>query len=89
MPEAKPKQVVTDGIFSIGEWDDALSYSIADKYNIYLKADSEILYIGLKSAKPIGECVCEIRITSNEKERPLSRQHTLKKMRCIAIGSFI
>jgi hypothetical protein len=68
VPEGEGKQVATDGIFSIGEWNDALSYSIADNYDIYLKADSEILYIGLKSAVRIGELVCEIRITSNEKE---------------------
>jgi hypothetical protein len=68
VPAGKGKQVVTDGIFSTGEWDDALSYSVADNYNIYLKADSEILYIGLKSAEPIGECISEIRITSNEKD---------------------
>jgi len=68
VPEGKGKQVVTDGMFSSGEWDDALSYPIADNYNIYFKADSEILYVGLKSTKPIGELVCEIRITSNEKE---------------------
>jgi hypothetical protein len=68
VPEGKGKQVVTDGIFSNGEWGDALSYAVADSYDIYLKADSESLYIGLKSATPIGECVCEIRITSNEKE---------------------
>ena len=68
VPEVKGRQVVADGIFSIGEWDDALSYSIADNYDIYLKADSEILYVGLKSAEPIGECISEIRITSDEKE---------------------
>jgi hypothetical protein len=68
VPEGEGEQVVSDGIFSIWEWDDALSYPIADNYDIYFKADSEILYIGLKSAKQIGELVCEIRITSNEKE---------------------
>jgi len=68
VPEGKGRQVITDGIFSIGEWDDALIYFIAENYNIYLKADTEIIYIGLKSAKQIGALVCEIRITSNEKE---------------------
>lgn len=68
VPEGKGKQVLTDGRFSNEEWDDALSYPIAGDYNIYFKADSEILYIGLKSDKRIGELVCEIRITSNEKK---------------------
>jgi hypothetical protein len=68
VPEGKGEHVVTDGYFSVGEWEDALRYSVADNYDIYLKADSEFLYIGLKSAKPIGELVCESRITSDEKK---------------------
>jgi hypothetical protein len=68
VPERKDTQVATDGIFSTGEWDDALHYSVAENYSIFLKADTEILYIGLKSARPIGELICEIRITSNEED---------------------
>lgn len=63
VPEGDGRQVIIDGMFSVGEWDNALMYSMADNYNIYIKADTEALYIGLKSAKLIGELVCEIRIT--------------------------
>jgi len=68
VPEVKDKQVVTDGLFSNCEWDDALDFLVKDNYTIYLMADSDILYIGLGFPKPMGVCVCEIRITSNEKE---------------------
>jgi len=68
VPEGNGKQVTSDGVFSKGEWDDALKYTIADNFDIYMKADSEILYIGLKSAEPISQFGCEIRITSDEKE---------------------
>lgn len=68
IPEGNCNQVNSDGIFSKGEWDDALYYPVADNYNIYLKADSEILCIGLKSAEPIIQFLCEIRITSDENE---------------------
>ena len=68
VPFGMIKQVIADGMFTNGEWEDALNYSIAENYEIYFKADTEILCIGLKSVLPIGECVCEIRITSDEKE---------------------
>lgn len=66
VPEGK--QVVIDGIFSKDEWDDALRLSISENYDIYLKVNSGNLFIGLKSAKPIGMLLTEIYITSNEKE---------------------
>lgn len=66
--ERKGTQITTDGKFNKGEWDEALYISNKDNYGIYLKADAEFLYIGLKSAQQIGELVCEIRITSNNKE---------------------
>jgi len=68
VPEVKGSHIVTDGIFSVEEWENALNIFTADIYNIYVKADREILYVGLRADKPIGECVCEIRITSDEKE---------------------
>ena len=68
VPEVKSKQIITDGMFDQGEWDGALCYSVAENYDFYIMADSEILYIGLKSAKPVGELVCEVRITSDDKQ---------------------
>jgi len=66
VPRGNP--IVIDGIFSKGEWDDALKLPISENYHIYLKVYSDTLAIGLKSAKPIGMLLTEIYITSNEKE---------------------
>jgi len=37
VPEGKGRQVIIDGVFSKGEWDDALRYSIMDGGLIYQK----------------------------------------------------
>lgn len=68
VPEGKSHQIVIDGIFSTGEWDDALKFPISEQFEIYLIVDSGILFIGLKSAKPLGMAVSEIYITSNDNE---------------------
>ena len=68
VPEGKSHQIVIDGIFSTGEWDDALKFPISKQFDIYLMVDSGILFIGLKSAKPLGMAVSEIYITSNDNE---------------------
>ena len=65
VPECK-EDVEINGQFEKGEWEDAYNISVADNYNIYIKADKDALYIGLKSPKPIGEFVNEIRITEND-----------------------
>lgn len=66
IPEGKP--IIVDGMFSKGEWDDALKLLISEDYNLYLKVVSGSLCVGLKSPKPIGMLLTEIYITSNEKE---------------------
>ncbi len=68
VPEGKSNQIVIDGIFSAGEWDDALKFPISEQFDLYLMVDSGILFIGLKSAKPLGMAVSEIYITSNDNE---------------------
>ena len=68
VPEVYDNHVVIDGLFSKGEWDDALRFSITDNFDICLKANSGNLYIGLKSTKPIGVLVSELWITSNDKD---------------------
>lgn len=68
VPEGKGNPVSIDGIFSKGEWDDALKVSISESYDIYLKVGSGNLFIGLKAAKPIGMLLSEIYITSNDRE---------------------
>ncbi len=62
------RQIVVDGKFHDNEWIDAIQFAQADNYNILFKADDEVLAVGLKFPKPMGELVCEIRITSDDQE---------------------
>jgi hypothetical protein len=62
------QHVVIDGDFSRGEWDDALSFPISSGYDIYVKADSQVVSIGIRSPVPVVIGVCEIRVTENNKD---------------------
>ena len=68
VPTGKSNQIVIDGIFSTGEWDDALKFPINEQFYIYLMVDSGTLFIGLKSEKSLGMAVSEIYITSSDNE---------------------
>ena len=68
VPAGNGDKIVSDGIFSKGEWSGAHIVSIAEDFNLYIIAYSGNLYIGLKSAELIGVMVSEIYFTSNEKE---------------------
>lgn len=68
VPEVSDNHVVIDGSFSKGEWDDALRFPVTESFVICLKANSGFLYIGLKSAKPVGVLVSELWITSNDRD---------------------
>ncbi len=68
VPEGSGSRIILDGIFSKGEWDDALQYPITDHYTIYLKADPEVLLIGLKSANPSVCQVTDLWITPDDRE---------------------
>jgi len=41
VPAGPDTHIATDGVFSTGEWDGALSCPVGDDYRIYLKASSE------------------------------------------------
>jgi hypothetical protein len=68
VPEVHDNHVVIDGLFSKGEWDDAVRFPISEHFDICLKSNSGDLFIGLKSAKPVGVVVSELWITSNDKD---------------------
>ena len=68
VPQGKGQQVVIDGKFSKGEWEDAVSFPVAAGFDLHVKADSQALYIGLKSAAPSAVIGCEIRYTENDKD---------------------
>ncbi|MBN2089101.1 PD40 domain-containing protein [candidate division KSB1 bacterium] len=68
VPNGDCQLIITDGKFNDGEWKDAIELLLSDDYHIYLKADDQVLAVGLKFPKPMGELVCEIRITADDKE---------------------
>jgi hypothetical protein len=68
VPAGRGDQIVINGIFSKGEWDDALKIPMSGRFDIYLVVDSGTLFIGMKSAEPLGMVVSEIYITSKENE---------------------
>jgi hypothetical protein len=68
VPRGKGDQLVIDGKFTNGEWDDALSFPVSENWRVCLKVDSQALYIGLKAAEPVAIGVSEIRFTENGKD---------------------
>jgi hypothetical protein len=67
VPAGDGHKNVTDGTFSEGEWDKALIFSISPNYEIWLMADSDNLYIGLRSIKSVRKLVSDFWIVSDEK----------------------
>jgi len=41
VPAGPDTHIATDGVFSTGEWDGALSYPVGDDHRIYVKPSSE------------------------------------------------
>jgi hypothetical protein len=67
VPAGDGHNIVTDGTFSEGEWDGALKFSISSNYEIWLLANSENLFIGLRSIRPVRKLVSDFWIVSDEK----------------------
>ncbi|UCC45505.1 MAG: hypothetical protein JSU65_06190 [Candidatus Zixiibacteriota bacterium] len=68
VPYGEGQQIVIDGMISEGEWEDALTFPISEAYDVCLKADSQMLYVAVKSPTLVVIGVCEIRMTENEKD---------------------
>lgn len=68
IPIIKNRKVLTDGIFSTGEWVEAKTYMLKNGYSLLFMADQDYLYTALKFPEPMGECVMELRITPDGKE---------------------
>lgn len=68
IPKNNCQQISADGNFNNYEWSNAIELPQPDNYTVYLKADDDILAVGLVFPKPMGELVCEIRFTSDDKE---------------------
>jgi len=68
IPRNNCQQISVDGNFDNYEWSNAIELSQPENYTIFLKADDDIFAVGLIFPKPMGELVCEIRITTDDKE---------------------
>ncbi len=51
VPQGNGVPVITDGVFTPGEWDDALRLPIADDVTIFLKEYRGVVFLGLRGVK--------------------------------------
>ena len=69
VPGVKAARVVTDGMFSPGEWDAAFRQPLGGNFEVYLLADSENLYIGFKFLKDVeASFLSEVYVATSDKE---------------------
>lgn len=54
VPRGDGTPVITDGIFTSGEWDDALKVPAADGLTLYLKEHRGVVFVGVRSREPNG-----------------------------------
>jgi hypothetical protein len=48
VPESNGAPVITDGIFSAGEWDDALRIALSETVELYLKHYRGVVFVGVR-----------------------------------------
>jgi len=54
VPEGNGAPVITDGIFSPGEWDDALRIALSETVTLYLKDYRGVVFIGVRGQGAAG-----------------------------------
>ena len=54
VPEGNGVPVITDGLFSPGEWDDTLRLALTASVQLYLKQYRGVVFIGLRGSGPPG-----------------------------------
>jgi hypothetical protein len=54
VPEGNGAPVITDGLFSPGEWDDAAPVALAASIQLYLKQYRGVVFLGLRGSGPPG-----------------------------------
>jgi hypothetical protein len=52
MPEGNGAPVITDGIFTPGEWDDALRIAVTETVTLHLKHFRDVVFIGVRGRAP-------------------------------------
>ncbi len=54
VPEGDGSPVITDGLFSPGEWDDALRLPLGETVTLHLKQYRRVVFIGVRGQGPLG-----------------------------------
>jgi hypothetical protein len=52
VPEGNGTPVITDGVFSPGEWDDALSIALSEAVSLHLKSYRGVVFVGVRGKGP-------------------------------------
>ncbi|MFZ2492788.1 MAG: ankyrin repeat domain-containing protein, partial [Thermoanaerobaculia bacterium] len=54
--------VITDGMFSAGEWDDALRIAMSDTVSLHLKEHGGVVFIGVRGSAPLSVGPCDLSL---------------------------
>ena len=84
VPEGDGARVLTDGIFSPGEWDDALTIDLRPGIQLLLKRNAGFVFIGVRYSpftlsvidlfiSPDGEAIHQLHVSAQMGERLLTR----------------
>lgn len=67
VPAAKTGQVIVDGTFSPGEWEGAFRQPLGNKFELYVLADSESLYVGFRYLEDVESTpLSEVYVAMND-----------------------
>jgi hypothetical protein len=92
VPEGNGKPILTDGIFSPGEWDDALKIPVKPNIELLLKKSAGFVFIGIRYIpfslsvvdlfiSPDGKAICHLHVSAQIGERLLDDEANTSGMR--------
>ena len=62
IPQGNGDPVITDGIFTPGEWDDALRIPVTNTVTLHLKRLRDVIFVGVRGQGPTGVGPSELSI---------------------------
>jgi hypothetical protein len=66
VPAGDGSPVITDGTFTAGEWDDALTLVVNDGVTLYLKEHRGVLFVGVRSPRTNGIGPSELSLAGSD-----------------------
>ena len=66
VPRGDGAPVMTDGIFTAGEWDDALKIVVNDGVTLYLKEHRGVVFVGVRGGQPNGIGPTEVSLAGSD-----------------------